>query len=1239
MNNNPQSTPQSPDDVFGSGQPQSAVPISPDDAFGNTLENEENGGNTLNSSSSEFILTGDRNGSDTIPLPENEDKTVDQSPQPFPTNKSIIVEDDSFGGSVSEAFNSILRAGASGVGRAVEGLGTLSDYVRSKTGDIGPRAQFGQSELDQSLLVGLGEYIQDTAKEMFPDDPTVQNTFLNSTLPGALGSTLSYLGTSAVGGGAATAIQAGFELGQSAFDEAIASGADDDTAMQAFLFNAPLGGVEAIPMTRLLGRINRGTGGTLAGVIKEGAVGGVEEAVQETAQQVGSNAVAAGLYDETRDLIDGVAEGGAAGFITGMFLNSLGAGAGNRMSDQNLSEDQRSGGVRIQQYLKSKGEDVSAVDPIMGATIPSSAVPFAQDIALEGRSDSPAGDVQRNQVDNPFASGRYVDPGTTQESQGDAPQDLTVNTDSQTRGATESELRERGAFTTQSEKGPLTDEFINNFVERGQRLYKPIPDNSTIDDANAFVDDVGVSAAKQTVLNRTNGLLPRHRVAIGQKVLSELDQQYRNLESENSDAATAKLDEQISFADQIFKLGTELGRGVRAFAYHSKFSPQSFVRMYQREVDKGTRDGKDVTFDQEVAREIARRGAEMQKLPEGFQRDEATIDLMSYIAQQSPVSNTDIAISMAYANLLSGHETQIVNFTSTGLNTLLESITLAAANPSATSEIFRGLFQGLAKGIPEAKNIVKTGKLTGSRRRAKLDEIPDTLEQDVFTGVLRPLNNWKYVRRIMAANDIIFFKGAEEMRARSLAHKVAKDEGLTDTREISKRVNEILGTNSEAMRAAETQADQEGLTGNNRQRRINEIIQQGRPDDMVEAASEFALRSTFNQPPEGVLGWVAQNMNAFTGRFPLFKTVVPFTNVVSNVTNMMLDYTPVGLTRLRNWTANPEYQLTNVPEYGTDLWRQQAAKGVIGTMGMVALAVANMEGIDEDNDSRDFMVTGKGPENFRDRFQLQETGWKPYSVKVNDTYFSFRDTPMGLMLSTIGNYHDAIKYGNLSEHDLLRRVSYVMKSTPQTILDMSFLTGLSEFFTSLSRANPENSESLMKDLIETGRGFVIPNLVKQVDQIFDPKVYTSDDIEEALIRDIPVARTLKGKPIINVLGEPIRQDYDIREKTTDRFLSVEKSDPIWRLIVNKNAYISHPSQGNSSIVGLDGRTRDMTADEYYNYIKFSGEAIRKDLQMNLPRLQMLSEDQAQKEIRSITRARRNQAENLIRQRFLGAEKN
>jgi len=139
-------------------------------------------------------------------------------------------------------------------------------------------------------------------------------------------------------------------------------------------------------------------------------------------------------------------------------------------------------------------------------------------------------------------------------------------------------------------------------------------------------------------------------------------------------------------------------------------------------------------------------------------------------------------------------------------------------------------------------------------------------------------------------------------------------------------------------------------------------------------------------------------------------------------------------------------------------------------------------------------------------------------------------------------------------------------------------------------------------------GTVIPNLVKQIDRVFDPTVYDDATIQAALLRDIPIAR--RGlKPMLNVLGEPIRPDLN-------PFLNLDRQDPLWSTIVQKQAWISEPSKLTMVF------NRPIDPDEYYDWIADSGPQIRRRLEVLLPYLQAVPAELAQDRVQTIVREER-----------------
>ena len=172
-------------------------------------------------------------------------------------------------------------------------------------------------------------------------NPDYQGEFVADTLGNAVGSGLSFLaGGGGVGAGlraaglGARALTAGTVAttgalgasvgGAEGFRDALAHGADIETAYESAGGNAAFGLTEAAPIAGFLARLDRRTGGSVRRALVSAARQGGEEAIQEAVQTIGANAIAEGLYDPDRGMFEHVGEGAAAGFTVGALFGFVG---------------------------------------------------------------------------------------------------------------------------------------------------------------------------------------------------------------------------------------------------------------------------------------------------------------------------------------------------------------------------------------------------------------------------------------------------------------------------------------------------------------------------------------------------------------------------------------------------------------------------------------------------------------------------------------------------------------------------------------------------------------------------------------------------------------------------------------------------------------------------------------------------------------------------------------------------
>lgn len=751
------------------------------------------------------------------------------------------------------------------------------------------------------------------------------------------------------------------------------------------------------------------------------------------------------------------------------------------------------------------------------------------------------------------------------------------------------------------------DESIDPAIreQTGNRYYEPISNKVTVAEAENIIEKRGTDESIRLIRDEAFPMPPRVRVTVGEALIKKLNQSHQEAKTMGDEVfADQFLQQAVDTAEYLSGYGTTLGQGVQAFAIWNKLTPEGRLLEAQRIAEKSG-----VQLTPEQIEQVRKLNEQIEAAPEGFQKDEKTQDLLSFMAEIKGANPADIPTALWYSNILSGFSTQMVNTIDTALNIFSEATAMAASHPSRVPDIVAGLYQGLLKGGVEAASVLKTGRSpTGDKisqqrilERTRFGQeggVPinaDTklgrfMKAAFESKAATPLNLWKYPLRAMIASDTVFFNSFKEARARFLARGIAKTEGL-EGEALYNRVREVLNDGPEVVDSALAQAQTEGLTGLQQRRRVAEIIEQGREDGLTGDVNEAAGIATYNHDPSGVLGLIAKNISNITEAFPLGKAIVPFTRIVANVANRGLNFTPWGYKRLffGEWGGK---KFASEPPTG-DAYRAQLVKATLGTAAMTAVALLDA------NDQ--IQVTAKGPDNPEERKQLQNAGWKPYSIRIGDTYYSYQYTPFNLGFAMIGHYRDAIRYNKLSEKDLTTRLAYGMLKSGSTIFDMSFLSSVSDFIESVS-GQTSSTKGASRIFSRTASSVLIPNLVKQIDKLFDPTLYQSDTIAESLVRETPVARSLTMKPMLNVLGEPIAP-------SSNRFFTSATEDPVWKFITDKQAWISTPSKTSKV------RDKPITPEQYYRLIEESGPMIREYIQDNLSSLNEMSGEDAQKDIR------------------------
>lgn len=615
-----------------------------------------------------------------------------------------------------------------------------------------------------------------------------------------------------------------------------------------------------------------------------------------------------------------------------------------------------------------------------------------------------------------------------------------------------------------------------------------------------------------------------------------------------------------------------------------KQTPESFYDIASKELGLP-----DITAEQE--QELRDLAAKVDAAADGLPKEKASKAFMAYAANIKGFTATDFALGYFYGNILSGLGTQVVNAVDTFLNILHEANTLAVANPKAAYTIYSGLARGIINSKPDAILALSQGRRVSS---SELGQAPAIMENAKFgqkggvaildksisnriakavleSPIAKPLNAWKYIGRAMAASDSVMFRGAQEARSGLLAFRIATEEGLTSSQR-TKRVNEILGWD----RAEQfmQQARDEGFSGNEQGARATELMLLQRPEGMQQDSSTFAAQSTYNEKPGGTLGFIASLARQLSDKHPGFRLIVPFTNIVANVFNRRLDNLPgVAMYRARRGYYETKEAGDNA------LVRMNISMGMtLALLGLVAADVIDL--------------TGPGPEDSEKRKQLKETGWRPYSIKAGNGYYSYANTPISLALGIFGNMMDWSRYKKASKEDenFLEATVYAVFGLGSYLFSQSFISGLANFFDMLGASKGKAQFAVRNFISQTASSFVpLTGLLKDLDAMYDDTRREGKTLGAAVLSSIPFAR-YAGRPALNALGEPIQTG---RIRPLGRFVGMEREDKAWSTIASLGLRVPVPDPFFK------------TDAENYEYQKESGKRTKQWVLENADRLRAL----------------------------------
>lgn len=249
--------------------------------------------------------------------------------------------------------------------------------------------------------------------------------------------------------------------------------------------------------------------------------------------------------------------------------------------------------------------------------------------------------------------------------------------------------------------------------------------------------------------------------------------------------------------------------------------------------------------------------------------------------------------------------------------------------------------------------------------------------------------------------------------------------------------------------------------------------------DLIESARAQAKANTFQTPMGPITSAVARALD----KTKVGRLIVPFIRTPTNIIKTVAAYSPAA--------PIVQHVREQLAEGGADAAVARARMMIGSGIALSALALA-IEGL----------LSGHGPDDEREKKILMRTGWKPYSVKVNGTWYQYsRFDPMGSTLGLMADLYETSRY--LTEDEIGKAGSMLMTSIAMNLGNKTYLRGITDF----AQAYADPDRYLSRWANNMAASVLVPNIVAQSAREMDPLMRDSRTFLDTLRERIPGLRS------------------------------------------------------------------------------------------------------------------------------------
>lgn len=360
-----------------------------------------------------------------------------------------------------------------------------------------------------------------------------------------------------------------------------------------------------------------------------------------------------------------------------------------------------------------------------------------------------------------------------------------------------------------------------------------------------------------------------------------------------------------------------------------------------------------------------------------------------------------------------------------------------------------------------------------------------------------------------------------------------------------------IGYRMELHARAFRQVAEEGLTGSNAAKRVQQILSDP-PADIKLAAVDAARYQTFTKP----LGETGRAYQRMVASQPVLKVLTPFVRTPTNIFKFFGERSPFA----------PLAKSFQADVKAGGARRDLAlARMAMGSTVMGVAATYASEG----------RITGGGPVDNDLRSLAYNTGWQPYSIKFGDQYISYgRLEPLGTLIGVAADFAEIA--GELNETDAAELAAHLSMAVAKNVTSKTFLRGLTEAVNALD--DPVRyGEQWWMNFVQTA----IPTGVAQVARVQDPVLRETRTVMDRFrsripgySKDLPPRRNIWGEPIVlsGGLGPDIISPF---------YTSTKKDDPVSEELLDQRVPITMPER---SVRGVE-----LSPEQYDRLIILTGK--------------------------------------------------